>query len=63
MAKNKGGRPTKAEPEKKKKLVKVGLNDAQFAALTAAAEKDGMDLSAFARHWMIERARALGIDV
>lgn len=60
---NRTMRPKKKAADKKETVIKVRVTDAQKAALDAAAAKDGMDLSAFARHWMIERARHLGIDV
>lgn len=59
----KSGRPKKRAADRKKNVIKVGVTDAQLSALEAAADKDGMDLSAFARHWMIERARVLGVEI
>jgi uncharacterized protein (DUF1778 family) len=56
-------RPTKKTADKKENVIKVRVTDAQKRALDTAAAKDGMDLSAFARHLMIERARYLGIEV
>jgi hypothetical protein len=57
------GRPKKRAADKKATVIKVNVTDAQKRALDAAAAKDGMDLSSFARHLMIERARFLGIEI
>jgi uncharacterized protein (DUF1778 family) len=56
-------RPKKKAAEKKETVVKVRVTEGQKEALDKAAAKDGMDLSSFARHLMIERARHLGIEV
>jgi uncharacterized protein (DUF1778 family) len=55
--------PKKKPATSKDTFIKIRVSDAQKRILEAAAAKDGMDLSAFARHRMIERARALGFEV
>lgn len=52
-------RPTKSTDT----FIKIRVSDEQKRILEAAAMRDGMDLSAFARHRMIERARALGFEI
>jgi uncharacterized protein (DUF1778 family) len=47
----------------KETFIKIRVTDEQKRILEAAATRDGMDLSAFARHRMIERARALGFEI
>ena len=56
-------RPKKKAADKRDTAVKILVTEAQKRALDAAAAKDGMTLSSFALHWMLERARVLGIDV
>jgi len=53
----------KKPPEKKQSQLHVRLTDDLKRKLALAAAKDGMDLSTFARHSMIQRARALGVEV
>lgn len=55
--------PKKRPTTSKDTFIKIRVSDAQKKILEAAAAKDGMDLSAFARHRMIERARALGFEL
>jgi hypothetical protein len=42
---------------------RAGVADDLKRKLALAAAKEGMDLSTFARHSMIQPARALGVDV
>ena len=53
----------KAPSKRQETNIKIRVTDAQKRAIEAAAAKDGQDVSSFARHLMLERARALGIEV
>lgn len=53
----------KKRPAAKDSFIKIRVSEEQKKILEAAAARDGMDLSAFARHRMIERARALGFEI
>jgi len=48
----------KKKPEEKKEAsIRVRLTDEQKALIEAAAERDGLDLSSYARVAMLEKAR------
>ncbi len=55
--------PKKRPTTSRDTFIKIRVSNAQKKVLEAAAAKDGMDLSAFARFRMIERARALGFEI
>jgi uncharacterized protein (DUF1778 family) len=56
-------KPTKTKREKKGSHLHVRLTDELKGKLELAAAREGMDLSTYARHSMIQRARELGIEV
>ena len=56
-------RPRKKAGEKKDAFIRVRVTDDLKKTLEAAAGKDGMDLSTFARVAMIEKARRAGTQV
>jgi uncharacterized protein (DUF1778 family) len=55
--------PKKKPAEQKGIVIKIRVSKAQKAAIDAACEKDGMDVSTFLRHWALERARVVGVHV
>ena len=55
--------PKKTKPEKKGGHLHVRLTADLKGKLELAAAREGMDLSTYARSSMIQRARALGIEV
>jgi uncharacterized protein (DUF1778 family) len=57
------GRPKKAPADRREVQVKIRMTEAERVAFKEAARLDGKDLSEFARHWMRERARALGVPI
>lgn len=54
---------TKKKTAPKSTYVHLRITEELKAKLEAAAAREGMDLSAFARNTMIRRARELGIEV
>lgn len=56
-------RPKKKAPDKKEDLVRVRVTDGQKRAFEAAAAREGMDLSTFARVAMLEKARRAGVEI
>jgi uncharacterized protein (DUF1778 family) len=59
----KPSKTSKPVREKKDSHLHVRLTDELKGKLELAAARDGLDLSSFARHCMIQRARELGIEV
>jgi uncharacterized protein (DUF1778 family) len=55
--------PPKKKTEFKEGVVRVRVTDTQKRAFEAAAVKEGMDLSTFARVAMIEKARRSNIEI
>ena len=56
-------RPRKKKAEQKGEMLRIRVTDAQKAAFDEAAQRLGMDLSAYARMALIERARNDGIKI
>lgn len=56
-------RPKKKAADRKGAQIHVLVTDEQKRVIAAAAAKLGKEVSAFARDCMIEKAKALGIDV
>jgi hypothetical protein len=56
-------RPKKKEADRKGAQIHVLVTDEQKRAIAAAAAKLGVDVSAFGRECMIEKAKALGIKI
>jgi uncharacterized protein (DUF1778 family) len=55
--------PPKKKVERKENIIRVRATDAQKRAFEAAAAREGMDVSTFARVSMIEKARRAGIEI
>jgi uncharacterized protein (DUF1778 family) len=56
-------RPKKKPAERKDSVIKIRVTDEHKRAFEAAASKEGMDLSTFARVAMIEKSRRSGIEI
>jgi uncharacterized protein (DUF1778 family) len=56
-------RPRKKTSDRKEAFIRVRVTDDLKKTLEAAAVRDGMDLSTFARVAMIEKARRAGTQV
>jgi uncharacterized protein (DUF1778 family) len=56
-------RPKKKAADKKAAQIHVLVTDEQKRAIAAAAAKVGMEVSAFARQCLLERAKALGVEI
>jgi len=55
--------PPKKKSDRKENLLRARVTDAQKRVFEAAAAKEGMDLSTFARVSMIEKARRAGFEI
>jgi uncharacterized protein (DUF1778 family) len=55
--------PPKKKNDRKENLLRARVTDAQKRVFEAAAAKEGMDLSTFARVSMIEKARRAGFEI
>lgn len=56
-------RPKKKAADRKAAQIHVLVTDEQKRAIAAAAARVGQEVSAFARDCMLEKAKALGIEV
>jgi hypothetical protein len=55
--------PKKKSGPEKNLVVRARVTDAQMKAFTTAADREGMDLSTFARVAMIEKSRRAGVEI
>jgi predicted DNA binding CopG/RHH family protein len=51
----KRGRPTKAASDRRETIIRLRLTSKEFQALSAAAEKSGLNVSEYARKKIIGR--------
>lgn len=55
--------PKKRTPDRKESFIKIRLTDEQKRVFEEAAQREGLDLSSYARNTMIQRAREAGFKI